>query len=156
MWPRVHDPADENRFTSAVSVAIVIAMKTVLSLALVAALTGVSALAAADAIPPDVAACNAKKANDACTTAAMQAGTCVMTKCTVLDYSDGSPPGTKTIDCLQCTPGGSPSDAGSGADCGASTSSKGGCSVSASSLGTWAIAALPFAAITLLRRRKRR
>lgn len=126
-------------------------MKIVLSLGLGATLFTASAAALADAIPPDVAACDAKKANDACMTMT-SSGTCVASKCTKLDYSDGSPPSTVTYDCLKCTPGGSSdggTDGGSGGGGG-----KGGCAVSASSLGTWAIALIPLGALAFLKRRR--
>lgn len=99
------------------------------------ALLAVPAVSLADSIPPDVAACNGKKAGDTCGSGEK----CVAATCMVADYSDGSPPGSKTVDCLKCSVDGS---------------NKGGCAI-ASSLGTWAIALIPLGALAFLKRRRR-
>lgn len=126
-------------------------MKTFLSLGFGAALLTLSAIASADAIPPDVSACNGKQANDSCSWMTVS-GKCVSSKCGKLDYSDGSPPSTITYDCLECSASGS--DGGSESDGGTSSGGKGGCAVSAASLGTWAIALIPMGALAFLKRRK--
>lgn len=109
-------------------------------------------LARADAIPPDVTACNGKKAGDTCTTAAQQAGTCTVQKCMGSPLPDASP---STYDCLKCAQGTAP-DAGSTTG----TVKGGGCTVGdvGRTAGTFAIALVPLAFLGLgrLRRRARR
>src|SRR5262245_19363123 len=75
------------------------------------------------AVPPrNRRECVNHKAGDACLDDQMQAGVCTADKCTVLDYSDGSPPGTKVVDCLVCKAGASSSSSsGSGGGSGSSS-----------------------------------
>lgn len=90
-------------------------------------------LARADAIAPDEASCTGKSAGDGCVVAGVD-GHCTAKKCNKLDYSDGSPPGPKVVDCVVCVTGGvadaSASDASNG-----STSDGGGQSTSGSDAG---------------------
>ncbi len=58
----------------------------------------------ADVIPPDVTACEKKAVGDSCTTDG-KTGTCQQSKCTKLDYSDGTPPTSKEYDCTKCVTG---------------------------------------------------
>jgi len=62
----------------------------------------------ADVPPPNSAQCNGKSAGDSCTTDDSKAGACVSSTCSKLDYSDGTPPGTKTYPCLLCNAGPAP------------------------------------------------
>jgi MYXO-CTERM domain-containing protein len=57
--------------------------------------------ARADVITDEEAACRDKKAGDSCT-AQGKAGSCVTKKCGRLDYSKGTPPTSKEVDCLWC------------------------------------------------------
>jgi MYXO-CTERM domain-containing protein len=118
-------------------------------LVLAACLGGATAasVARADAIPPDQVVCNGKKAGDTCTTAAQQAGTCVLQKCASSPLPDATP---STYDCLKCAQGAA--DAGTG-----STVKGGGCSVGdvGRTAGTFAIALVPLAILALGRRRRR-
>jgi hypothetical protein len=59
----------------------------------------------ADVPPPNSAQCTGKNAGDTCTTDDSKAGACQSSTCSKLDYSDGTPPGTKTYPCLLCTAG---------------------------------------------------
>jgi hypothetical protein len=59
-------------------------------------------VALADVPPPNRTACDGKRVGQACTTNWGRAGTCRMEECSRLDYSNGTPPGTVTYDCLLC------------------------------------------------------
>jgi uncharacterized membrane protein YgcG len=117
-----------------------------------------SSVARADAIPPDVAACDMKTAGAACTISASASGTCQMSKCQKLDYSmrnDAGAPTTVTYDCLQCKGAG---DGGTATDGGTTAqTSGGGCSASGGKLaGSWGLALAPMAVVALVRRLRRR
>jgi hypothetical protein len=62
----------------------------------------------ADVPPPNSAQCNGKNAGDTCTTDDGKSGACASSTCSKLDYSDGTPPGTKTYPCLLCNAGPAP------------------------------------------------
>lgn len=132
-------------------------------------------VARADAIAPDEASCTGKAAGDACVTEGAD-GHCAAKKCNRLDYSDGSPPGTKVVDCLVCVTGGvadaaSPADAAtngtdgggsSAASDGGSPASSGSSSSSSCALagvpglrtvGPWLLGALP---LLVLRKQRRK
>jgi hypothetical protein len=111
--------------------------------------------ARADVPPPNTAGCTNKKAGDACKDDAGKDATCADAKCTVLDYSDGSPPGSKEVDCVTCTgPASSSSSSSSGGSSGGNEDD-GGCTIrgnaAAGAAGAWAIAA----AVLLLFRKAR-
>lgn len=103
-----------------------------------------AAPALADAIPPDVTACEGSSAGDACTSDG-QSGTCVADTCSRLDYSvDASGmPGTMQYDCVRCDVAGGESG--------------GGCSASAmrAELGVAGVAFALVLAGLVLRRRSR-
>jgi hypothetical protein len=148
--------------------------------ALLAGLLLLSSSARADAIAPDEEACNQKTAGADCVINGA-AGHCAAKTCTRLDYSDGSPPGSKQVDCFVCVETGvadaasppSNKDSGTGSNTnpgdsgtsGATTTSSngnaenddGGCSLAAApiarSVGPWLLAILPMA---LLRKRSRK
>jgi len=105
----------------------------------------------ADAIPPDVAACDGKKAGDVCTTAAQRSGTCTLQKCATA-RPDAAP---ATYDCLSCGLGAG--DAGAGSDGGAGSFGGGGCSVADAgrTAGTLAFALAPLGVLALGRARRR-
>jgi hypothetical protein len=96
------------------------------SLALLSVLTSLAlaAPAFADLPPPNSEGCDGKKAGDACKNDAAKDATCADKKCTVLDYSDGSPPGTKEVDCLLCE---GPAAAGSSSGGDGDGNDSGGC-----------------------------
>lgn len=115
--------------------------------------------ARADVPPPNSEQCRGAAAGAACTTDAKLSGVCTASKCSRLDYSDGSPPGTITYDCLLCSAGdaGLPSDAGAAQDA-ASTAPETtkGCAIGGapSTAAAWALAAL--VPLAMRRRRPRR
>jgi hypothetical protein len=131
-------------------------------------LTAFESIAHADVIPPDVDACNGKKAGDACNVSG-SAGTCAASKCSRLDYAnwdrDASPtPPTVEYDCVRCVSGATGGDGGAstGGDGGASTPTSkaedSGCSFGSGvrRVGPWALAAVPGLAIALFGRRTAR
>lgn len=133
----------------------------------IASLSGVS-VARADAISPAESACTSKQAGDACDVDSNTRGVCTASKCTRLDYSDGSPPSSVESDCLVCTAG-SGADAGPdvGADAGADAGGDSeetktvqgedgnGCNASGTkAVAPWLLAAAPALIVSLLRRRK--
>ena len=113
-----------------------------------------AAPALADVPPPNTQSCQQAQEGAACKTDDGVAGACQKQTCSRLDYSNGTPPTSKSYDCLVCVAG-SPSSG----DAGAGTGSK--CSVSAPgrAAGTRAPAALLAllgATLLLLRRSGRR
>jgi hypothetical protein len=56
----------------------------------------------ADLPPPDTSGCSGQQANASCETDDKKSGTCQTSKCSRLDYSQGTPPGTIEYDCLKC------------------------------------------------------
>ena len=128
------------------------------------ALIAAAPAASADAIPPDVAACNGKTAGAPCSVVTGASGTCAASKCTRLDYSKwdrdaSSSPPSVVVDCLTCVA--SDSDAGSsgGADAGAqpaASEDSSGCAMAARKAGPWALALLPALVLALLGRRRDR
>ena len=121
---------------------------------------GLSAASAfADAIPPDVSACDGKTAGASCSvTVTSPAGVCQNATCSKLDYShldDAGQPGTVSYACLQCksTDGGTSS--GDGGE--AIPDGHGGCNAAgARAAGTFALALLPLLALRAFGRRKTR
>ena len=95
----------------------------------------------ADVAPPNTAQCASLAEGDACTTDAKTDGACVKSTCTGLDYSNGTPPTTKTYDCLVCTEG--------------APGSGGGCSFAAGHAGTAGVALAVLGAALLWSRRRR-
>jgi len=70
------------------------------------ALWSTPGLANADAPPPpDVQACSAIAAGAACQIEGGGSGQCVASKCSKLDYSQGTPPRSVEYDCLRCEQG---------------------------------------------------
>jgi len=65
------------------------------------AMLGTATAAHADVITDEEAACRDKKEGDACS-AQGKAGACATKKCGRLDYSKGTPPTSKDVDCLWC------------------------------------------------------
>jgi hypothetical protein len=134
-------------------------MRASLSLFVLAAGLTFASAARADLAPPNSSQCQTKKAGDACTTDDSKSGSCVASKCSKLDYSDGTPPSTVQYDCLLCVAGGG-ADSGpadGGADSGTvpqDGGGGGGCSFAsvATRIGPWAIALC----VPLLLRRRRR
>ena len=63
-----------------------------------------SAPAFADVIAPDVAACQSGSAGSVCTVDGAK-GSCQVSRCSRLDYSQGVPPRVAESDCLKCIPG---------------------------------------------------
>lgn len=127
----------------------------------------VPAVAGADVLPPEVAACQNRKEGDSCQVEMTTVkGTCLKSKCKRLDYANwnrdmmSSPP-TVEYDCLLCTTvdGGTTAPA---ADLGNGTKNGGSCSVSRTSAGAgtgwiavpWAAAAV-LLGLALVRRRRR-
>ena len=119
-----------------------------------------AASAFADAIPPDVSACNGKAAGDGCTmqTPSTVNGTCQNSTCTKLDYShldDAGVPTSTSYACLQCQT----SDGGtsSGGDGGTQTNQGGGgCNAAGvRAAGTFGLALLPLLVMRVFGRRKR-
>jgi hypothetical protein len=113
---------------------------------LLAAFTFVAALAwpaAADVAPPNTSQCASSAEGDACTTDASKAGACVTQKCSKLDYSNGTPPSTITVDCLTCVET-------------AAGSTSTGCSLAAGHAGTAGalLAALGLPLLVMRRRRR--
>ena len=120
----------------------------------------------ADAIVPEEGARQGMAAGAACDNAGVP-GNCTAKKCTRLDYRDGSPPGTKEVDCVVCVNTGVATDAGgdsgkpaAGSDGGSSTAAVdggtkatetnddgGGCSIMATpaarAAGPWLLALAP-------------
>lgn len=56
----------------------------------------------ADIPPPDTSSCRDKQAGAACQTDEGKAGTCEASKCSRLDYSNGTPPSSVEYECLRC------------------------------------------------------
>jgi uncharacterized protein (TIGR03382 family) len=56
----------------------------------------------ADIPPPDTATCGDKQAVATCETDEGKSGTCQQSKCSRLDYSNGTPPTSVEYDCLKC------------------------------------------------------
>lgn len=75
-------------------------MNRMVFIALLALAMLFGSVAAADVIPPEVAACDSLEIGDAC-----DGGICRNDTCSRLDYSQGSPPRTVTYDCVTCAPG---------------------------------------------------
>ena len=65
-------------------------------------------VAAADVPSAELEACGGKATGDACNDG-NQNGTCQPGKCSRLDYSKGTPPGSVEFDCVKCIPGPAPS-----------------------------------------------
>ena len=63
--------------------------------------------ASADVPSPELEACGGKATGDACNDGNHN-GTCQPGKCSRLDYSKGTPPGSVEFDCVKCTPGPAP------------------------------------------------
>lgn len=101
----------------------------------------VPAVAHADEISESLAVCKGKSPGDAC-----KGGACVKTKCSRIDYAnwdrDASPtPPSRTYDCVECVPG---------------AKATSGCAMSASRVGSWALALTPAVVLAVLERRRRR
>lgn len=65
-------------------------------------LTLLAAPALADVPPADTAGCGGRKEGEACKTDSGQAGSCVTSTCSRLDYSNGIPPSSKSYECMKC------------------------------------------------------
>ena len=63
-----------------------------------------SASASADVIDPRTEACSSKEEGEACD-AMGKSGVCKKATCSRLDYSQGTPPKSKSYDCIRCQPG---------------------------------------------------
>jgi len=59
-------------------------------------------MASADVPPSGASECRGRKAGDRCTTESGREGQCKALRCSGLDYSRGTPPGTREYDCLLC------------------------------------------------------
>ena len=152
------------------------------SLALAGSVLGTTSLAAADALPPEAAACGAtSKAGDACSYAdysgsGQLTGTCKASKCTKLDYSSwdrdasSSPPSVQ-YDCLVCDGAApaaekaadgsttAPAQNGQPSASSASSDDGGGCSVgggAAKQAAPWLVAFAAAAVVTAVGRRRKR
>lgn len=108
-------------------------------LALSAVLFFAAGTAYADVVPPNSTECSNLAAGAACVDDNKKPGVCTSQTCSELDYSDGSPPGTKQVPCVLCiAPDGGTTGSSSGG---------GGCAVvqAEASWGAWLAAlAVPF------------
>jgi hypothetical protein len=136
-------------------------MKLAPAAALLATLSLAAPFALADVAPPGLTECQGKKAGDACSVSG-SSGTCIATTCSRLDYANwdrdaSSSPPVVQYACTLCGTGDAGTPSADGGTVPVASDSNKGCSVGPVGrvAGSFALAAIPLAALLAFRRRRR-